>query len=120
MILLVLMGGFLGASLRYLMNDWLSTYNRSFPMATLIINLIGSCLIGLSAGIGLKQGSGIHVFSVIGILGAFTTFSTFALEALELMLNKKYREFWMYSCFSVVGSCLCCMACYLLIVHMRS
>ena len=118
MILLVLMGGFLGASLRYLLSNWLSIFNRSFPMSTLIINLFGSCLIGLSAGLGIKQGTDVQMFWVIGILGAFTTFSTFSIEALELLLNKKYRAFWIYSIFSVVGSCLCCMVCYLLIIHM--
>lgn len=118
MILLVLIGGFFGAALRYVMNGWLGAYNHSFPISTLMINLIGSCLIGLSAAINLKQGTGIQVFSVIGVLGAFTTFSTFAIEALELMLNKEYRAFWMYSFFSLVGSSLCCMGSYLFIDYM--
>ena len=118
MILLILIGGFFGACLRYVINGWLSKYNQSFPLSTLVINLIGSSLIGLSAGIGIKQGSGIHMFTVIGALGAFTTFSTFAIEALELLLSKKHRTFWIYSCFSLVGSFLCCLVCYLLMKNM--
>lgn len=112
MIILIVIGGFLGACLRYVMTGWLNKYNHSFPLATLVINLIGSCFIGISAGIGIERGSGMHMFTVIGSLGAFTTFSTFAIEALDLMLSREHRKLLLYVCFSLAGTSVCCMLCY--------
>lgn len=97
------------------MSDWFSKYNRTFPVATLIINLLGSSLIGVLAGIDIEKGTGFHMFTVIGAMGAFTTFSTFAVEALELMVSKDYRLLWIYTCFTLVGSTICCMVWYYLI-----
>ncbi len=114
-ILYIVIGGFLGACLRYAITSWLQKYNHSFPLATLVINLIGSCLIGISAGIGVEQGSGIHMFTVIGSLGAFTTFSTFAIEALDLMLCRQHRKLLVYVSLSLAGSSFCCMLSYQLV-----
>ncbi len=94
------------------MSGWFSKYNRSFPVATLIVNLIGSSLIGVLAGLGIEKGTGLYMFTMIGAMGAFTTFSTFAIEALELMLSKDYRKLWTYICFSLAGSIFCCMVWY--------
>ena len=115
MILLIIIGGFFGACLRYTLTGYLQKYNHSFPTATLTINLVGSSFIGFAAGLGIKQGSVLHMLIVIGILGAFTTFSTFTIEALELLQGKKYREFWVYCFLSLAGSSISCMFFYLLI-----
>lgn len=113
-LLLIIIGGFIGACLRYILTGCLHKYNRSFPTATLIINLVGSSFIGFAAGLDIKQGSGLHMLIVIGILGAFTTFSTFAIEALELLQGKKYKVFWIYCFLSLAGSSISCMFFYCL------
>ena len=111
-LLLIIIGGFIGACFRYLLTGYLHKYNRAFPTATLIINLVGSGFIGFVAGLDIKQGTGLHILIVTGILGAFTTFSTFAIEALELLQGKEYKVFWIYCFLSLAGSSITCMFFY--------
>ena len=60
---------------------------RSFPWATLGINVLGAFLLGLVlGGPGATRWSATATTAVtIGFLGAFTTFSTFAFEATALV-----------------------------------
>ena len=94
-LLLVAIGGAIGASLRYMF--YLSSKNFLFPnylfLNTLIVNILGSFFIGyIIMLIGNKNLSQdfIKYFFIIGILGSFTTFSTFSLESIELLVNKKF------------------------------
>lgn len=82
---LVGLAGALGATVRY----WIGTSIgvRSFPWATLGINVLGSFLLGLVLG-GPAAGrwSATTTTAVtVGFLGAFTTFSTFAFETTDLL-----------------------------------
>jgi CrcB protein len=87
-ILLIGFGGFLGAISRFLMGQMIKQMIFiPFPVATLVINVIGSFLIGfvlasLKANAYFPQ---IILFFVIGFLGSFTTFSAFSFETLELL-----------------------------------
>ena len=89
-LLLVMLGGALGAGARYLAGlaglRWLGS---GFPWATLFVNLLGSLFIGLLAGWLLRAGGSeqARLFLGVGILGGFTTFSAFSLE-LGLMLQR--------------------------------
>jgi len=83
-VLLVGIGGFLGAVSRYGVNEAMKRIKIiHFPLATLVVNLLGSFLLGIIVG---KQLHDIW-FSLLGFgfLGAFTTFSTFTLDILLLM-----------------------------------
>jgi CrcB protein len=100
-LLLVAIGGSIGASLRYIF--YLSSKNFLFPnylfFNTLIINIIGSFFIGyIIMLIGNKSLSQdfIKYFFIIGILGSFTTFSTFSLESIELLVNKNFFLAFLY------------------------
>jgi len=100
-LLLVAIGGSIGASLRYIF--YLSFKNFLFPnylfINTLIINIIGSFFIGyIIMLIGNKNLSQdfIKYFFIIGILGSFTTFSTFSLESIELLVNKNFFLAFLY------------------------
>lgn len=87
-LLAVALGGSIGAVLRYLIFLIYSrTDNHGFPWATLVINLIGSFLIGLLWGIFDRYyvSPGIRLFLFVGILGSFTTFSTFAFDVFNLV-----------------------------------
>lgn len=92
-ILMVGIGGFLGASSRYFSSKIINKYwKKRFPMATFIINVLGSFILGLAATHPVSNNTlqnEIKYFLSIGFLGSFTTFSTFEFETLQLVENKK-------------------------------
>ena len=100
-LLLVAFGGSIGASTRYffyLMSK--SFFHSSYLFVnTLIINIIGSFLIGylivLLENKSFSQDF-LKYFFIIGVLGSFTTFSAFSLETIELLVNKKYLIAFFY------------------------
>tara|TARA_B100000315_G_C14218114_1_gene425208 strand:+ start:91 stop:462 length:372 start_codon:yes stop_codon:yes gene_type:complete len=80
-------GGALGASLRFFVQSSSKLYFPNFPVGTLIVNIIGSFLIGLLANyLNSKEISELFYkyFIIIGLLGSFTTFSAFSIETIEL------------------------------------
>ena len=89
-IVLVALGSALGGVARFLVTGWVSARVAStFPWGTMTVNLVGSALIGLLAGLGDSQRVGLppeaRTFLMIGVLGGFTTFSSFSLETLRLL-----------------------------------
>ena len=90
-ILLVFIGGGLGAVSRFLVTTALAGKLGNFPLGTLTANFFGSLLMGLVLGIlasrvhfGAEQ---IRLFIAVGFLGGFTTFSSFSAETLALIQN---------------------------------
>ncbi len=99
-----MIGGFIGATGRYIVGEWLLTKN-GFPIGTLTVNLIGCLALGWLlpyAAKRFKQSTSLIPFIGTGILGAFTTFSTFSFESLHLLLNKQFGTATLY----VLGSIL--------------
>lgn len=88
-LLLVAFGGATGSVLRYLVGIWsLRQFGPAFPWGTLIVNVVGSLLIGLLAEFvarRLNASAEVRLLLVTGFLGGFTTFSAFSLDALVLM-----------------------------------
>ena len=96
-IMVVGAGGAVGAVGRLLMGAWVTRGAQSlwpdlgFPVGTLVVNVIGSFLIGvvfawLDQGLrdpGMREI--VHGFILVGVLGGFTTFSTFSLETVQLL-----------------------------------
>ena len=88
-ILLIAVGGSIGAVLRYgAAVGVTSLFGRGFPYGTLFVNVSGSLLIGVLSilmverfNIGPEWRAGL----LVGVLGSFTTFSTFSLETLNLL-----------------------------------
>lgn len=88
-VLAIAAGGAAGAVLRY----WTSTgvhrlTGAGFPYGTLIVNVLGSLLIGLLYVLLVERlalGAHWRAALLIGVLGAFTTFSTFSIETLNLL-----------------------------------
>jgi CrcB protein len=82
-VLLVGVGGFLGANVRFGISAWARRrHGARFPVGTLIANLSGSFLIGLI--LGLIDDRELRLLLASGFLGAETTFSTFAVETAAL------------------------------------
>ena len=92
-ILLIGIGGFIGAVLRYLMSGWIQNGLITFPLGTLGVNFIGSfflaCIMYLSEYKGYFN-EDTRIFLTIGLLGAFTTMSTFSYESFKLWEQKEY------------------------------
>jgi fluoride exporter len=90
-LLAVAAGGALGSIARF----WLAAVVTAltgprFPWGTLLINVLGSFVIGLVAALTLTpERVGMHpdlrVFLMVGVCGGFTTFSAFSLQTLELL-----------------------------------
>jgi CrcB protein len=87
--LIVFLGAGLGGALRHAVNVGAARlFGYGFPFGTLIVNILGSFLMGLLAGyFAFRPGIGQHMrlFLTTGILGGFTTFSAFSLDAALLV-----------------------------------
>jgi len=86
-VLLVALGGALGATLRYLVTSWVQQRVDFFPWGTLAVNLLGSFLIGVVLELTVRGflSSQARLFLAVGLLGGFTTFSSFSWETLALL-----------------------------------
>ncbi len=103
------MGGFAGSVFRYLISLAPLCKSSGFPYNTLMINVIGSVIIGILAKEAesvASIGPNMILFLKIGLCGGFTTFSTFALESFSLLQEGKLITCGIY----VVISVFLCLA----------
>ena len=101
--LFVGLGGAVGSMLRYGVSR--IPFRGSFPLATLLVNLLGAVLIGYVTGMARSRQApeNLVLFLKTGVCGGFTTFSTFSLEAFTLLQNGKYLYAGLYLLLSVAG-----------------
>ena len=83
------LGGFLGSAARYAIGIGLTRASAAlaFPIATLLVNVLGSIIIGLFLAFTLTRNTltdDARVFVVVGVLGGFTTFSSFSMDTMLL------------------------------------
>ena len=84
-ILLIGLGGFLGAISRYLLNELVMKYiPTNFPTGILIVNILGCLFVGLVLGNSMISKDQLYYFFAVGFLGSFTTMSAFSYQAIEL------------------------------------
>ncbi|MDA0525017.1 fluoride efflux transporter CrcB [Methanococcoides alaskense] len=81
-ILLVGLGGAIGAPLRYIVSG-IVPKARNIPTGTLLVNIIGSIVLSTLTFASSKNIS-LHLVN-IGVLGSFTTYSTFAYETSRML-----------------------------------
>lgn len=87
-LILVGLGGAIGSISRFQIGKMISKMDRTFPLATFIVNIMGG--IGLGIFIGLNHNLNLGLLVADGFFGAFTTFSTFMYEGAYLLgQNKK-------------------------------
>ena len=113
----IAIGGGTGAVLRYFIaSAGQSLTTSSFPLGTLIVNILGCALIGIVTAllIGPLEANRefLRLLLVVGILGGFTTFSTFGLETFDLFENGQIKQAIMYVVLSNVLGILATFSCY--------
>ena len=106
-LLLVMLGGALGAGARHLIGRaMLTALGPGFPWWTLSINVAGGLLMGVLTGVLLRfaLGESWRLFAGVGVLGGFTTFSSFSLETVTLAQRGQLAAAGGYVAASVIGS----------------
>jgi CrcB protein len=102
--LLIGAGGFVGANLRYLTQQWATdAWGPDFPYGTLIANVVGSFVIGLFLTLAtefLDLSPNWRYLIATGVLGGYTTFSSFAYETLSLAESGRYG----YAALNLIGN----------------
>ena len=108
--LIVFVGGGVGAALRYWMTGGVyRVLGAAFPYGTLLVNIIGSVLIGFCMAFFDERfvvQPALRLFFTIGVLGGFTTFSTFSYETIALLQEGS----WWLGTVNILGSVLMCLA----------
>ena len=106
----VALGSVLGGTARF----WLSGFvarrvGETFPWGTLLINVLGSFVIGWFGTLTLPNGprpaSEMRLFVMVGICGGFTTFSAFSLQTFDLLRDGENLRALAY----IVASVLLCV-----------
>ena len=111
---LVCLGGAIGTGLRYatagLAARWLGA---DFPYGTLIVNVVGSFLIGLIQEIGTTTpivSESPRLFLTVGIMGGLTTYSAFSYETVRLAQSGAWAQAWTNV---LATTALCLAVCFL-------
>lgn len=94
-VLLVLVGGAVGAPLRYLTDLLVQARHDSvLPWGTLTVNVVGSLVLGVVASAVVHAGSPAWLLTLVGtgFCGALTTFSTFGFETFRLLEDGSWVE----------------------------
>ena len=103
-LLLVFLGGGAGSVLRFIISKNLNPLT-SLPLGTLLVNVLGSLLIGIFLGLAMKQellSQNTTLLLATGFAGGFTTFSTFAYENAGFLKAGDLWSFAIYTALSVI------------------
>jgi CrcB protein len=111
-LILVFVGGAIGSMCRFWLSGFVAErFEETFPYGTLIVNLVGSWIIGLAAGWVAHfndpfWASAAKQLLMVGICGGLTTFSSFSLQTWNLMLSGR----WGSAFTNVLVSTILCLA----------
>jgi CrcB protein len=111
-LILVFVGGAIGSMCRFWLSGFVAErFGETFPYGTLIVNLVGSWIIGLAAGWIAHfndpfWASAAKQLLMVGICGGLTTFSSFSLQTWNLMLSGR----WGSAFTNVLISTILCLA----------
>jgi CrcB protein len=87
----VALGSAIGGALRFALGrEMLPQHSASFPWSTVLINVLGSFVIGFFgtltvAGSRFQVPDSVRIFVMIGLCGGFTTFSSFSMQTYDLL-----------------------------------
>lgn len=87
-LILIPLGGMIGAVLRYIVGGWVGSSPDGFPTGTLAVNFTGTLILGTMIylseyGVGVPPEA--RTTLTVGVLGAYTTMSTFGYESFRLL-----------------------------------
>jgi CrcB protein len=107
-ILIVGLGGCLGAILRYKLGGLVLHHSTDwrFPLGTFVVNLLGCFLAGVVAGLIERHSwfsPNVRIFLLAGFLGGFTTFSAFGVDTVFLLRKGALAVAFAYVAASVLG-----------------
>jgi fluoride exporter len=113
-------GGAIGALMRFWVSNWTyQVFGRNFPYGTLMVNVLGSLLMGFLF-IWLTERAAVSAewrgIILVGFLGAFTTFSTFSIETFNLIQGGELGKAMLNILLSVV---LCLAAAWIGVIAGR-
>ncbi len=104
--LVVTVGGALGALSRYGLGVWISSkWNHGFPLHTFLINISGAFLLGFIHILFIERLNVNPLWRIgigVGFLGAFTTFSTFGYEVITLLEGGSLYTAGLYTLLSIL------------------
>lgn len=107
--LLIGVGGFLGANLRYWVSGLVAErLGQVFPWGTFVVNASGACLLAVFYGWSannLAIDPRMRLLIAIGFFGAYTTFSTYSNETVALMQSGD----WIGMATNILGTNLVCI-----------
>ena len=108
-ILLVAAGGAVGCVGRFLVIRQVARLNPTiFPLGTMVVNILGSMLMGLIlARYGTQHSA--RIFLVNGMAAGFTTFAAFSWDVTQLLHRGQYMQAGVYITGSVVLAVACLM-----------
>jgi CrcB protein len=105
----ICVGGAAGTGARYLLSGWaLVALGISFPWGTLVVNLLGSFLLGLIMQVGLATpvlSPTLRLALTTGVMGGFTTYSTFNYETIRYAQDGS----WLLAAANVVAMLVGCL-----------
>jgi fluoride exporter len=106
----VALGSAIGGCLRYALGRTVLDQHTTFPWSTVLINIIGSFVIGFFgtltvSGSRFQVPESIRIFVMIGLCGGFTTFSSFSMQTYDLLRTGS----WGKALFNVGLSVLLCL-----------
>jgi CrcB protein len=107
----VTLGSALGGLARYAMSGAIAqAIGETFPWGTLMVNILGSFIIGFFATLTATDGrlfvsATTRQFVMAGLCGGFTTFSSFSLQTLNLMRDDE----WLAAGGNIAGSVVLCL-----------
>lgn len=94
-LLLVALGGAIGSVARWRVSGWVlhQAVDWRFPMGTFVVNVLGCLIVGVLAGLAIKDdffSTDQRLLLFTGVMGGFTTFSAFGLETFYLLRRGEY------------------------------
>jgi CrcB protein len=108
----ITLGSALGGAGRYFCSGLVATHiGETFPWGTLVVNVVGSFVIGFFATLTgpdgrVFMGTTARQFVMVGLCGGYTTFSSFSLQTLNLVRDGE----WLHAGANVGLSVVLCLA----------
>jgi fluoride exporter len=110
--ILICFGGAVGTGARYLLGGFVARVaGPEFPYGTLLINVLGSFLIGVVQQVGLSTlmiPDTLRLVLAVGVMGGFTTYSSFSYETVKLVETGSWGAAGAYVVFTTT---LCLVGC---------